>query len=225
MININRITIIKTAGKLLVLLTALLSSNAIACHDQSVAIIKAVCDNNLAKVKQLVKAGADVNATDDNGYNAISNAINQPSDNEPIIKFLASQGADLTKAVQSGIEKGNTSTVKNLLRAYEITADDLELAIAQAEDTLETYKGSTETYKGFIERYKGFITKKEGWIRADRGAKYREKRREYREDISRIRKIIEEHREYISGLKSTVDNINRNLTTAKILLKQMRRAE
>ena len=63
-------------------------------------LIEAVRARNLQSVKEILKAGADVNAADDGGYTALMLAALFGL--EDMVEFLISQGADVNAATGWG---------------------------------------------------------------------------------------------------------------------------
>jgi hypothetical protein len=93
---------------------------------EAVPLIEAVLDSDLAKVKSLVEAGADVNAADEYGFRVLVNAM--ANYNVAIVDYLVNQGAE------TGLEKPKNNGESKRLFGEGLGQNELLLAAAESGD-------------------------------------------------------------------------------------------
>tara|TARA_B100001142_G_C13880823_1_gene479935 strand:- start:16 stop:582 length:567 start_codon:yes stop_codon:yes gene_type:complete len=93
---------------------------------QAVPLIDAVLESDLAAVKSLVEAGANVNAVDEYGFRVLVNAM--ANYNVEIVDYLVKQGAE------TGLEKPKTNDDSKRLFGEGLGQNELLLAAAESGD-------------------------------------------------------------------------------------------
>ena len=102
------------------------SSNEAPTPAPAVPLIDAVLDSDLAKVKSLVEAGADVNAVDEYGFRVLVNAM--ANYNVGVVDYLVNHGAE------TGLEKPKTNDETKRLFGDGLGQNELLLAAAESGD-------------------------------------------------------------------------------------------
>jgi len=97
-----------------------------ASEAQANPLIEAVLAADIAKVKALVEAGADVNSSDSYGFRVLVNAM--ANYNVEIVDYLINQGA------QTGLEKPKTDGDNKRLFGEGLGQNELLLAAAESGD-------------------------------------------------------------------------------------------
>ena len=93
---------------------------------EPVPLIEAVLASDIAAVKSLVEAGADVNAADEYGFRVLVNAM--ANYNVAIVDFLVKQGAE------TGLEKPKNNDESKRLFGEGLGQNELLLAAAESGD-------------------------------------------------------------------------------------------